>query len=306
MSLGAVVVHYYRESSLSRLLTNIVTVQAIRPGNIVVVDNGSDEEAIKGVRLEHDGVRWIQLNNPGYGSAMNAGVAALPEEVDVLALLTHDVVLEGKCLHNLRTSLLSSTLNGLVGPLLLDLSSPGTVWSAGGAVSPVRKLPYHLDRGTTERPNSSLRRVEWIDGSVCVLRRQDYARVGGMAEHYFLYFEDVDFGWKFGSRLGKYVLCDTGAVAGQSPSGALTQYLATRNLLWLFKEHRMNIAWLLFLLETMFRLIIGPVARPRGALSRWRLRAMGLAAGLRLPCARATAVEEVPSIATISFETDDH
>jgi len=235
MSLGAVVVHYHRELSLSRLLTNIVTVQAVRPENIVVVDNGSDEETIKDVRLEHDGVRWIQLNNPGYGSAMNAGVAALPEEVDVLALLTHEVVLEGKCLKNLQTSLLSSTSNGMVGPLLLNSSSPGTVWSVGGAVSSVRKVPYLLARGTTERPHRSLRRVEWLDGSVCVLRRQDYARVGGMAEHYFLYFEDVDFGWKFTSLLGQQVLCDTGAFTCQSPGRSRAQYLSTRNLLWRFR-----------------------------------------------------------------------
>ncbi|HEX5545163.1 MAG TPA: glycosyltransferase family 2 protein [Nitrospira sp.] len=303
MSLGAVVVHYHRESSLSRLLTNLVTVQDVRPENVVVVDNGSDEEAIRDVSLEHNGVRWIQLNNPGYGAAMNAGVAALPEEVDVVALLTHDVILEDECLRDLQYALLSSTSNGLVGPLLLDLSKPGTVWSVGGAVSPIRKIPYNLARGTTKRPSSSLRRVEWLDGSVGVLRRQDYVRVGGMAEYYFLYFEDVDFGWKLASRLGKQVLCDTGAVAGQSPGRSLDQYLATRNLLWLFREHRMNVAWLLFLLETILRLLVGPVARPRAALPRWRLRAMGLVAGLRQPLATATAKDTAPNIVSGVFRS---
>jgi GT2 family glycosyltransferase len=285
-------------------LTNLVTSQAVRLENIVIVDNGSDEEAIKSVRLEHHAARWIQLNNPGYGSAMNAGVAALPEEVDVVALLTHDVVLEDNCLQNLQTSLLSSTSNGLVGPLLVDLSNVGTVWSVGGAVSRIRKIPYNMGRGATERPYRSLRKVEWLDGSVCVVRRRDYARVGGMAEHYFLYFEDVDFGWKLASRLGKQVLCDTGVTAGQSPGHSLDQYLATRNLLWLFRAHRMNIAWLLFLLETMLRLVIGPVARPKGASSRWLLRATGMVAGLRSPRARATSEEGVPNSPT-SLLTDD-
>lgn len=298
MSLGAVVVHYHRENSLSELLTNLITIQAVRPENVVVVDNGSDQEAVKGVRLNHDAVRWIQLDNPGYGPAMNAGVAALPEEVDVVALLTHDVILEKDCLKNLQESLLRSTSNGLVGPLLYDLSRPGTVWSIGGAVSPVRKRPYNLARGSTTRPSSSLRSVEWLDGSVCVVRRQDYIRVDGMAEHYFLYFEDVDFGWKLTSRLGKQVLCDTGAAAGQSPGRSLDQYLATRNLLWLFSEHHMNAAWVMYVFETIFRLAIGPIARPRGALSRWRLRARGLAAGLRPPRAKATAEETAPSVAT--------
>ena len=281
--LGVVVVHYHQEQTLLRLLENLRSVQGVAPGNVVVVDNGSNPELMRDIRRDRNDVMWVDLPNPGYGAAMNAGVAALPVQLDVVALLTHEVTMQPRCLAILLGTLLGSESTGLVGPLLMDSSRVGIVWSTGGRTSSVRRLPENINRGVVSRPVGRPRVVDWVDGSVCLMRRADLAAIGGLAAHYFLYFEDVDLGWRVRTHLGKQVICDTRASAAQAPGGHMDQFLTTRNFMWMLSDHRMVAARLLFIGETVVRLVLGPVLRPAGGLVRVRRRFAGLAAGLRRP-----------------------
>lgn len=274
-SFGVVVIHYRREHDLARLVSELIGAHRIDSDRIVVVDNGGDVDALDAIRRDH-AVRWVRLDNPGYGAAVNAGVRALPG-LDLVAVLTHEAVLEPGALDALADVLATDPAVGMVGPVLRD-SRSGAIWSAGGVTSRVRRLPRHLDAGT-ESTIATDRDVEWLDGSCFMVRREEFLDAGGVDERFFLYFEDVDLGWRYRIR-GRIVRVSPRAIAWQSPGGHLDQFYATRNPLWLFRKHGLRLPLIAYTVETIARLTIGTIVKPRGARQRQSRRWAGLRQGL--------------------------
>lgn len=278
-NVGAVIVHYQREADLSSLLDQLTGRHGVPASRIVVVNNGGDESTLTDIRTG-TGVGWLDLDNPGYGAAVNAGVEALPPEAELVLVLTHEVSLEAGGIEALASAI-ADPLVGLVGPLLLN-PGKGTIWSAGGVTSPVRRMPRHLRSGTSTRPTGPVD-AQWLDGSCFLVRRSDFDDLGGLDETFFLYFEDVDLGWRVRRELALSVRCTPTAIAYQSPGGHLDQFYATRNLLWLLRKQRQWLAYVLYSAETLVRLTLGTALRPRGSRARQSKRWAGFTQGLRKP-----------------------
>lgn len=270
---GIVVIHYHREHELDRLLGDLIEHHGVAEASIIVVDNGSDDALVSAAMAR--GTRWLHLDNPGYGAAANAGVASLPDH-DRIVILTHETVVLPGALPALAAALDDPCVT-IAGPVLRD-SRTGAIWSAGGSSRRFRALPAHHGAGSREMVEP-LPEAEWLDGSCLAVRRATWLDVGGMDERYFLYFEDVDLGWRVRSMGGRVVVVPE-AVVTQSPGDALDQYLATRNTILLFRSHRRRVALALFVAETLARLSIGSILRPRGASGRAARRWAGLRDGL--------------------------
>lgn len=276
--LGVVVVHFHRERDLTRLLDELTGVHGIPADRILVVDNGSDAGALDDVRARLS-VRWIELDNPGYGAAVNAGIRAL-DGVEQVLVLTHEVRLDIGSIERLSRALTLDAGVGLAGPVMLD-TRDGRIWSAGGLSSRVRALPFHR-AAKAELIDSGDLDAEWLDGSCFLVRRRDFLEWGGLDDRFFLYFEDVDLGWRLQER-GVAVRVVGSAVAWQSPGGHLDQFYATRNALWLFRKHRRWLAFGLYAIESCARLTLGSVLKPRGVPLRQAKRWAGLREGLSRP-----------------------
>jgi GT2 family glycosyltransferase len=276
-----VVVHYHRENDLSNLLESLLRGGWSAPSQIAVVNNGGDRALVGDVAM-HGAVVWIDLPNPGYASAVNVGAAALTE-FEYLIIATHELRFEERALEVLSDTLARDHSIGLCGPLLLD-SRDGSVWSAGGSSRTLRGLPFHPGQGRSLRDHrTDLREVLWLDGACVAVRRMDFEALTGLNEKFFLYFEDVDFGYRVRATLGKRVVCNPAAIAYQSPGGNMSVFLATRNLTWLLKDHRKWLSLVLFVGESMARVTVGSLLRLGSDNSHQRARLRGLVEGLRGP-----------------------
>lgn len=143
-TVGAVIVHFHREHEVASLVHQLVTQHDLAIAHIVVMDNGSDPDLLRREMAAREVEPRIEsLDNVGYAAAMNHGARLLPAEVDTLLLLTHEVVLDAGCVAGLLAAVRSSPLVGAVGPLVL--TEEGSLWSGGGELSPVRRLPRHRD-----------------------------------------------------------------------------------------------------------------------------------------------------------------
>ncbi|MAY51202.1 MAG: hypothetical protein CMH38_15045 [Microbacterium sp.] len=278
---GAVVVHYFREADLEGMMVNLIERHKIRPQDLVVVNNGGSAELLTNPRKIVPEENWIDLDNPGYGAAVNAGAACLQDKVDYLLVVTHDVTVADGTIATLVSHLHATPTTGLVGPQLDD-SRDGSVWSTGG----LQPAPFFrpANRKTLVSTAESTLEADWLDGACFMIRSDDFKLLGGLEESYFLYFEDVDLGWRVRSILGKRVRCIQTARASQAPGGNLDQYLAARNLQWLLARQGHHWARTLFVLELIVRLVVGTIGKPVGAKERQKKRIRGLIAGLRPAC----------------------
>jgi N-acetylglucosaminyl-diphospho-decaprenol L-rhamnosyltransferase len=253
-NLGVVIVHYRREADVARLVDDLVRREGIATDHIVVVDNGSGQGRLA-EELERRMVSpaVVSLANVGYPGAMNIGVRHLPGDAESLLLLTHEVVLHDGCVRRLQEALRTDPEAGLVGPLLIN--GEGQVWSAGGLLTGIRRMPGHRLQGeAVEGVPPVPTECAWLDGAVLMTTRPVWEELGGMDERFFLYAEDVDLGLRV-TDSGRRVLLVPQARAEQTPSAQIDPFLWTRNPFLLFHTHGMRLPWSLWLASVLVGIV---------------------------------------------------
>lgn len=199
---------------------------------VLVVDNSGDDELVR--TLETRGTPVIQTRNRGYAAAANAGLDELHRIGGARAftlIATHEVLPEKGAVRALRDAMLADDRIAVAGPTLLH-GEPAQVWSTGGRLTSVAKLPRHR----TEKDVASDGPVdrEWLDGAFTLYRTADLLE-HGLAEIYFLYFEETDLHTRL-RRAGRRVVWVPAAVVQQESSGTPSRLIG-RNL-FLF-HHRL-------------------------------------------------------------------
>lgn len=177
---------------------------------LVAADNAPSPPGQARGLVEAAGGHYLPLeSNPGYGAAINAAVALLPESVEWVLVSNPDVELRTGCIDKLIASAERDPLIGAVGPLVENLD--GTVYPSARAIPSLRTGIGHAlfaevwkgnpwtaiyrDGTTATRER---RDAGWLSGSCFLVRRSAFEEVGGFDERYFMYFEDMDLGYRLG------------------------------------------------------------------------------------------------------------
>jgi N-acetylglucosaminyl-diphospho-decaprenol L-rhamnosyltransferase len=266
VDVGAVIVHFHREQDVARLVEQLTVRDGVPPDQVVVVDNGSaDDQLATEFARRYVTPRVLTPGNVGYAAGMNLGVAALPPSARVLLLLTHEVELAPDALSILARAVHTDP-DVVTGPLLL--TSPTTIWSAGGTLDGVRRLPGHRLRGASPvAAGSEPIECAWLDGAVIAMSTLTWSKLGGLDERYFLYAEDVDLGLR-AQAAGHPVRVIPTAQATQAPSNSIDPYFWTRNTFLLFRKHHMWLAWLLWLASCVMGIARDALLRHSGTTRR--------------------------------------
>jgi N-acetylglucosaminyl-diphospho-decaprenol L-rhamnosyltransferase len=175
---------------------------------VVIVDNASaDLPATEALAASH-GARVVRLaENKGYGGAVNAAVASLPSTVDYVLISNPDVSVQPHAIERLVAALDSHPHVGAVGPRVLN--EDGSMYPSARAFPSLRNgvghallgdvwpqnpwsRSYHADHDGLVQERS----VGWLSGSCLLVRRDAFEAIGGFDEGYFMYFEDVDLGYR--------------------------------------------------------------------------------------------------------------
>ncbi|RZU34449.1 glycosyltransferase [Blastococcus saxobsidens] len=190
--LGVVVVSYGSAELLRRNLA-----PAGLPGTdvrVVVVDNFSsaaERGAVQELGAAHGWHVVAMPDNRGFGAACNAGVEVARElGCRTFLFLNPDAVVTPGVVAELRAQSLREPLS-LISPRLL--SSDGDVVFLAARTDlrdgRVRRRPSADGPRSTE-PG------DWLCGACMVVHDELFSRIGGYDEDYFLYWEDVDLGYR--------------------------------------------------------------------------------------------------------------
>jgi N-acetylglucosaminyl-diphospho-decaprenol L-rhamnosyltransferase len=185
------------------------------------------------------GADYLPLKrNVGYGSAINAAVRTLPESIDWILVVNPDVVLGAGSIDALVAAGDEDPRVGAVGPT--TLTSEGEVYPSARSVPSLRTGVGHalfanlwLDNPWSrayrqDTTAEQLRRdAGWLSGACVLVRRSLFDELGGFDEGYFMYFEDVDLGYRIGKAGYRNVyepdatVTHTGAHSTTSESGRM-------------------------------------------------------------------------------------
>jgi len=224
-TLAVVTVAYNSSGHMEHFLGSLRSTED-RPWRVVIADNASaDVDELDRIAARHDAEVLHLPENLGYGGAINEAVRTLPPSIDWVLVVNPDVVFKDGAIGKLLAAGLSDDAVGGVGPGVVDADGvvypsarnlPSLRTGVGHAVF-VRIWPanpwtraYLSDRGSTDA-----RPAGWLSGSCILVRRTAFDAIGGFDDGYFMYFEDVDLGYRLG-RAGWTNLYWPGAVVEHS------------------------------------------------------------------------------------------
>lgn len=187
----AVVVSYEEDPSELRTSIDSLLAQTRAPGEILVMANGEPGRASAIIRGYPDSVRVVECGeNLGY---IVVNRAARLAQGEYLVCLNPDARAHEDCLERLADTLESDTDVAIAGAQIL--LGDGHTRNAGA--NPLHPTGISPSGGYGEpREHGEPRDVIVVSGACFLARRDAFLALGGFMEDFFLYYEDVDLGWR--------------------------------------------------------------------------------------------------------------
>ncbi|HEY0248880.1 MAG TPA: glycosyltransferase [Gryllotalpicola sp.] len=203
---------------------------------IVVVENASGDDSAERIRNAHPDIVLVESDeNLGFAGGCNLGVSRSTGEF--LAFLNNDARPEQGWIataiarfgRDARTGAVASKVLDWDGKLVDYIGSALTWFGQGYKPLTAQPIPSNADLAKD---------VLFGTGSGMFVRRSAYEQLGGFDERYFMFFEDVDLGWRLNLAGWRFVYEPRSVVyhkhhASMSSFGEFKeQYLLERNALF--------------------------------------------------------------------------
>ncbi|HEY2371359.1 MAG TPA: glycosyltransferase family 2 protein [Gaiellaceae bacterium] len=210
---SAVVVSFNSRPHLERCLDSVLD----SVDDTIVVDSGSTDGSAELIRQRFPSVQVLEVENRGFGAAMNAGVAA--SDGEYLLLLNADTWAANGAVAALVRCLETGPRIAVAGPRLLN--PDGSLQrSVRGFPTPWRLVTeYFFLRWFAPRSRAlnafygagfdhrSQRDAEFLVGAVLLVRRSAFEEAGGFDTDFFMFNEEVDLCYRLTQSGWRIVFC---------------------------------------------------------------------------------------------------
>jgi GT2 family glycosyltransferase len=159
---------------------------------IVVVDNGSHDGSLDFVRRAHPETEVIALGtNRGFAGAYNDAIRMV--DTEWVVLLNNDTRVDRRWLDEL---IAGADRHGAAAAAAAILDWDGSRIDYAGGVAAFTGHGWQVDHAQAVGRQYTEGPVLFGCGGAVMFRRAVYLDRGGFDEDYFMYFEDVDLGWR--------------------------------------------------------------------------------------------------------------
>jgi GT2 family glycosyltransferase len=192
-SVAVIVLNWNGKAYLSDCLTSLRQQTYPGPWQVVLVDNGSTDGSEALVRRDFPEVRVIRSPvNLGFAAGNN--LAARQLDTDLVALLNNDTRADPNWLAELVAAVTSAPDVAAAGGKILSWDGRRSDFLGGGVT--LTGFGVQLGFGEPATEGGAERDVLFACGGSMIVKRKPYLEVGGLDDDYFLYYEDVDLGWR--------------------------------------------------------------------------------------------------------------
>lgn len=238
-----VLVLHWRGLSKTRQCLESLRTLSYQNYRVLVVANGAEEGDSEAISKDYPEVEVLSLpDNLGFAGGCNRGIEhALKGNADYIWLLNNDALTRPETVSRLVEALEKNEKSGASAALVLEGKVEGVDLRE---VAGVGKINFWKAK-TYLRPlplDASKPECFWLSGSNLMLKTKALEKVGLFDERFFLYFEDVDLGYRLKQAGYDLILVETVVEheGNASTPGGLSlwrNYYHTRNRLLFFSKH---------------------------------------------------------------------
>ena len=228
-----VVVPNWNGGEMLATVLGALAVQTFSDHEALVVDNASTDGAVDNAEALGLPFRPLRLErNTGFAAACNAGAEAASGEL--VAFLNNDAVPEPDWLEQLVACIDRHSAAGCVDSKLFQLGSEHVLDGSGDELTWTLKAFRRGFGQPEEGLYDSEEQILLASGTACLWRRDVFQQLGGFAEDFFAYYEDVDLSLR-AQRAGHEIWFAPAAIAWHrreqrtADRRRLDAYLASRN-----------------------------------------------------------------------------
>ena len=222
---------------------------------IVVADNGSDDDSVSYLKSKFNSVRIIQLEkNFGFAKGYNEALKQLTG--DYFVLLNSDVEVMPGWIEPVINLMEGDSSIAVCQPKILMFNNRQMFEYAGAAGGWLDHLGYPFARGRIfdicEEDNGQYDSIEpifWATGAAMFVRAQLYQQLNGLDEYFFAHQEEIDFCWRVQLAGYKIYACPSSVVyhvgGGTLPKGNATKVFLNfrNNLVMMAKNLPFSQSW---------------------------------------------------------------
>lgn len=245
MNLAVVILNWNQAAATIRCIEAVAAWKHVAP-DIWVVDNASQDGSRELIPKQCPAAHVLASdNNLGFAGGNNLALRRiLSSRSDGVLLLNNDAVITEDQVQHLLTELETHPRLGLIGPLLDERRGQAQVFTAGG-----RDIARHLGTRHAEKAADlpaliaihRLLDVDYVPGTVALVRAEAFRTVGLFDEDYFFSGEMADFCRRAGARGYASAICPRVCAVHEPGGGAratLYRYYTLRNrFLYIRKFH---------------------------------------------------------------------
>jgi GT2 family glycosyltransferase len=244
---------------ISRQCLDGLAGQDYEPREVIVVDNGSQEDIRGMVAREYPQFRFIRLEeNSGFAGGYNKGMEAARGQY--VAVINNDAVAVPQWLRTLVEVAETDAQIGAVASVILDGNKPGVLDSCGVGIA-LDGMSRQVMRGQPPPEMTSPREALMPSGCACLYRMEALNTVGLFDEAFFAYCEDTDLGLRL-QWAGYKTVVAPGAPVTHYYSMTAGKYSlkkvfwVERNHLWVAIKNFPFLLWVVIPFATAWRYIV--------------------------------------------------
>ena len=200
MKVSAIIVSYKVPYHLLLCLGSLKKALTPLDSEIIVVDNASNDQTSSLVSKHFPQVKYIQnQTNDGFSGANNIGIKEAQGEY--ICLINPDTVISENCISSAIKKHESLDKAGILGVRLIDGTGNFLPESKINKLT-LRVAAFKMLGFSSSYYNNNLHsadegKTSTLVGAFMCFRKQDYQKVDGLDERYFMYGEDIDLSYQF-------------------------------------------------------------------------------------------------------------
>jgi N-acetylglucosaminyl-diphospho-decaprenol L-rhamnosyltransferase len=259
LKLSVIIVNYRSAEQVESLLESLKRSDLSQiPHEIIVVNNDASEQSqLQELfqKIDSDTTSYVLIgttHNIGFGAASNLGAKKATGQH--LLFLNPDTLYRSG---SFQEFLQDAAIGGIVGAALYTPTGTVEPWSYGSTPTLWQILSNHTWGWDHVQKSFNKKHLGYVSGGALSIARENFERLDGFDERYFLYFEDVDLCTR-ARALGltvilspKLTLTHAGGVSQNSHQEQKRHYY--RSQLQYFRDHRHSFEYHLLRLAAIAR-----------------------------------------------------